>query len=59
LWVARISLYRSRPRLFRSLVEPSISVNRKVTVPVGSFCAVVLRFLPLLFVEIPRGKARF
>jgi hypothetical protein len=36
LCAASASLYRSRPSAFSSRVEPSMSVNRKVTVPVGS-----------------------
>src|SRR4051794_2239628 len=34
-WVARAVAYRSSPSWSRRRVEPSMSLNRKVTVPVG------------------------
>src|SRR3954453_3192858 len=34
-WVARASAYPSAPSSSRRRVEPSMSLNRKVTVPVG------------------------
>ncbi len=36
LWRSRTSEYRTAPSSFRRIVEPSMSVNRKVTVPPGS-----------------------